>query len=72
MRMVQEGYQPVYRPRTHQFGELIEKDGQLEQTVGIVDAGGGAWTALYTLEREPDGSWKITSCRLLKGAGQVA
>ena len=36
----------------------------------IVDANGEMWEALYTLEREPDGSLKITGCTLLK-AGQA-
>ncbi len=35
----------------------------------IVDADGEAWDAMYTLEQEPDGSFKITGCSLLK-AGQ--
>lgn len=72
MRMVQQGYPQVYRPRSHQFGELIAKDGHLEQTVDIVDADGAFWTALYTLEQQSDGSWKITGCSIIKKAGEVA
>jgi len=72
MRMVREGYPPVYRPSTYSFGALTEKGGHLEQIVDIVDAEGAAWTALYTLEMQPDGSWKITSCILLKKPGEVA
>lgn len=72
MQMVQQGYPQVYRPRSYEFGELIAKDGRLEQTVDLVDADGVFWTALYTLERQPDGSWKITSCSILKKTGEVA
>jgi hypothetical protein len=72
MEMVRRGYQPVYRPRQHAFGALEEKPGHLEQSVDIVDADGQAWTARYTLERQPDGSWKITSCTLLKKDDKVA
>ena len=72
MDMVRQGYQPVYRPRQHAFGALEEKAGHLEQSVDIIDANGEAWTALYTLEMQPDGSWKITGCMLLKKPGKVA
>jgi hypothetical protein len=69
MQMVRQGYPQVYRPRSHQFQELLEKSGHLEQSVDIVDGDGTFWTALYTLERQPDGSWKITGCFLLKKPG---
>jgi hypothetical protein len=45
-------------------------DGIIAQKVDIVDADGVAWEALYTLQRQPDGSLKITGCSLLK-AGQA-
>jgi hypothetical protein len=72
MRMVQQGYPQVYRPRSHEFGELVVKPGHLEQSVEIVDAAGEFWTALYTLAQQPDGSWKITGCHILKKPGEVA
>jgi hypothetical protein len=72
MAMVQQGYQPVYRPRSYSFGELKEEPGYLEQAVDIVDAKGEFWTAVYTLRQQADGSWKITGCYLVKKAGEVA
>jgi hypothetical protein len=72
MELVRRGYQPVYRSRSHSFGELKEIAGGLEQIVELVDANGEFWTARYTLEQQPDGSWKITSCLLLKKPGEVA
>jgi hypothetical protein len=36
------------------------------QEVQIVDAGGVAWDALYTLETQPDGSLRISACILKK------
>ena len=41
------------------------------QTVRIIDADGNPWDALYTLEQQADGSWKITGC-VLKAVGQSA
>lgn len=71
MRMVQQGYAPVYRHRSFEFGEAKMADGHVAQRVHIVDDKGEAWEALYTLEQQPDGSLKITGCSLLK-AGQAA
>ena len=70
MSMVQNGYAPVYRHRSFEFGESQAADGRIAQRVHIIDANGEAWEALYTLERQLDGSLKITGCSLLK-AGQA-
>jgi Domain of unknown function (DUF4864) len=70
MMMVQQAYPPVYRHKSFEFGEARAADGQVAQRVHIVDANGEAWEALYTLEQQPDGSFKITGCSLLK-AGQA-
>ena len=72
MDLVRQGYQPVYRSSSHTFGELKEAAGGLEQIVDIVDASGQYWTARYTLQQQPDGTWKIASCILLKKPGEVA
>ena len=61
MQMVQQGYPPVYRHRSFEFGEARAADGYIAQRVHIVDANGEAWEALYTLEQQPDGSLKITA-----------
>lgn len=71
MQMVQQGYPPVYRHQSFEFGEAKVADGRVAQRVHIVDEKGEAWEALYTLEQQPDGSLKITGCSLLK-AGQAA
>jgi Domain of unknown function (DUF4864) len=70
MFMVQHSYAPVYRHRSFEFGEARVEGGKVAQRVHIVDANGEAWEALYTLEREADGSLKIIGCVLLK-AGQA-
>ena len=70
MRMVRQAYPPVYRHKSFEFGEARAAGGQIAQRVHIVDANGEAWEALYTLEQQPDGSFKITGCSLLK-AGQA-
>jgi len=69
MFMVQNAYAPIYRHKSFEFGEARIAGDQVAQRVHIVDANGEAWEALYTLEREADGSLKIIGCMLLQ-AGQ--
>jgi len=70
MSMVQNAYAPVYRHRSFEFGEARVAGDEVAQRVHIVDANGEAWEALYTLERQADGSFKIIGCVLIK-AGQA-
>jgi hypothetical protein len=69
MAMVRRAYQPVYRPRSHSFAGLKATEAGLEQSVDITDAAGDGWTAVYKLAKQPDGSWKITGCALIKKQG---
>ncbi len=70
MRMVEQGYEPVFRPRSFSFIEqhAIGADDAM-QTLDVVGPDGSAWIAVYTLRRQPDGSWKITGCQLKPGVG---
>jgi len=70
MSMVQKGYAPVYRHKSFEFGESKIEGSSVAQRVHIIDANGEAWEALYTLEQQADGSYKITGCSLMK-AGQA-
>jgi hypothetical protein len=70
MSMVQNGYPPVYRHKSFEFGDSKSDGSRIAQHVHIIDANGEAWEALYTLEQQADGSYKITGCSLLK-AGQA-
>jgi Domain of unknown function (DUF4864) len=69
MYMVQNSYAPVWRHKSFEFGEARTEGKWVAQRVHIVDADGEAWEALYTLEQQADGSFRITGCSLLK-AGQ--
>lgn len=66
MSMVRNGYAPVYRHKSFEFGEATISDGKIKQQVHIIDADGVAWEALYTLEPQSDGTLKISSCILTK------
>lgn len=71
--MVRNQYQPVYRHRSFVFGQARDLgDTSVSQTVAIQDETGTDWTAEYTLERQSDGEWRITGCRLTKAPGTSA
>ncbi len=69
MRMVAEGYRPVFRPRSFAFTDFSIEAGEAVQMLEVVDPDGAPWIAVYTLERQPDGAWRITGCYLRPGTG---
>ncbi|HEY7763452.1 MAG TPA: DUF4864 domain-containing protein [Aestuariivirgaceae bacterium] len=73
MQMVRNGYLPVYRPRSYSFGAVTnEMNGRPTQRVTIIDANGKAWVALYSFEKQADGTWKIIGCSLVESQGGEA
>ena len=64
MRMVRNGYRPVYRPRDVQFGEIETVDGAIIQRVELIGPDGVPALAHYVMQRQPDGSWRINGCFL--------
>ena len=66
LAMVHNSYQPVYRPRSVDFTLLSEEDGETVQLVELIGPDGLAYTARYTMEREPDGTWRIDGCALIE------
>ena len=68
--MVKRGYQPVYRPGNFAFGRSkAAADGSsIVQEVIIQGPDGQDWTALYSLERQPDGSFKINGVQMIRAA----
>jgi hypothetical protein len=67
MNMVRQGYQPVYRPQSFSFGEAgFSASGRPIQRVTVVGPDGMTYEAIYTMERQPDGSWQISGCALVR------
>lgn len=65
MGMVTSGYAPVRKPGNFSFGKAEEKSStQIWQQVFLVGADGKDYEAMYTLELQPDGVWRITGCSL--------
>jgi hypothetical protein len=72
MAMVRRQYAPVYHHRRAEFAEFSGEGDAVSQTLTIVDDDGQVWTALYKLARQPDGSWLITGCLLIKSDAKDA
>ena len=71
MAMVKQGYQPVYRPRSYTLGEFKDTPEGTSLSVQIQDLEGLDWIEIYTLEQQPDGTWRISGCHLVKAPGQA-
>jgi len=66
MAMVRQGYAPVYRHRSVEFGAFAEDGDKIEQSLTIVDEDNSVWAAIYYLARQPDGTWRTNGCLLIK------
>ncbi|GAA4113985.1 DUF4864 domain-containing protein [Aminobacter aganoensis] len=65
MGMVTGGYKPVHRPQSFDFGKSREMSpSAIAQQVLIVGPDGKDYEAVYTLELQPDGIWRITGVSL--------
>jgi hypothetical protein len=70
MTMVKEGYPQVYRPQSFNFTEaLIDPVGRPSQKMIVVGPDGKSYIALYSMEKQPDGTWRIAGCTLLEIPG---
>ncbi len=69
MDMVRKLYPPVYRPQSVTFGPIAQSQSGPMQKVFLVGPDGKSYVAVYTLERQPDGSWKISGCYIVPDEG---
>ena len=65
MGMVESGYQPVRNPKNYAFGKVEDMSGtSIIQQVMILGPDGKDYEAVYTLELQPDGVYRITGVSL--------
>lgn len=70
MSMVRSGYRPVQRSTGFSFGPAqLSKSGRILQRVTITGDDGKVYEALYTMERQADGSYLISGVSLRGGSG---
>ena len=66
MNMVRNAYKPVYRPQSVTFGQLSDSPYGPLQKVFLVGPDGKSYVAVYSLQRQPDGTWRINGCTLVE------
>jgi hypothetical protein len=66
MTMVTKGYPPVYRNTNRIFGDVFQ-DGLGRPAMRVVLTGQDSkrYEAIYSMEQQPDGTWKIAGCVVL-------
>ena len=64
MTMVRRGYPSVYRPQSVEFRSIELNDGYAVQEVFFLGPDGRPELALYYMELQEDGSWKINGVRM--------
>ena len=72
MRMVRGGYQAVYRPQQVEFRDIVDIDGAPVQRVFFIGPDGLPVIALYPMEKQADGTWKIGGCYLVPAGDGLA
>ena len=64
IKMVKNGYGAIYGARNWSFGRGEVRGDALVQEVLIIGPQGRDWVALYTLRKQPDGSWRIAGVQM--------
>jgi hypothetical protein len=70
MEMVRTGYQSVYRARGVEFRDLGEVENRLIQQVYMTGPDGIPVLALYEMQRQLDGSWRINGVSIARPPDQ--
>ncbi|MDD9910655.1 MAG: DUF4864 domain-containing protein [Ahrensia sp.] len=68
--MVKRGYGAIYAAKSWAFGPSRNVSGTYYQEVQIVGPQGNSWRALYTMQQQADGSWKITGVQMKRGVAK--
>ncbi len=69
-QMVTTAYQPVYRPKGVEFRDIKASEFGPTQEVFVVGPDGISYLAYYTMEKQPDGAWRISGCFLVRAPEQ--
>ena len=71
LAMVRQAYPLIYRQHSFSFGtSMTDEHGRLLQKLRLVGDNGNEAVALYTMEKEPDGNWRIAGCSLTGSSSQ--
>ncbi len=64
MAMVRSGFAPVYRPQSYLFEAPVLLEGRPAQPVRVIGPDGRGVIALYQMQQQEDGSWRIAGVTL--------
>lgn len=70
MNMVATTYPQAYRPRSIDFLDVVEANGQFLQKAWLIDHEGNDALAIYSLVLI-DGAWRISGCIISKPPGEA-
>lgn len=70
MRTVRKLYQPIYQAEQYSFEKAIVLEREIVQPVRIAISPDLPLLALFVLEQQSDGAWRIGGCILLRDNGQ--
>ena len=66
LRIIKEEYSPIYRHLVVIFSAPELLGDTIIQIVRLTDRENRVWLAIYSMERDTSGSWKIDGCQLLE------
>ena len=69
---VRMAYRAVYRPSAVSFLDLMVMGGDVVQPVQVTDGSGAVWVAYYAMQRQRDGSWRTSGCRLVQPSRSIS
>lgn len=69
MSMVKDAYPAVYRPRSVMFDKLSMVKGNQVQSVLLLAPNGTLMKAMYIMQKQASGSWRISGCYLVTADG---
>ncbi len=72
MAMVQLGYPALLSARYAEFLEGAVIGGLVIQPLRLIDRDDSVRVALYTMEKQPSGAWRISGCRIAPSTVQTA
>lgn len=70
LSFIKDEFAPIYRPRHAMFQETEIIGQHALQIVQLIDSSGLIWIAIYQVELETDGKWKVDGCRLFETGGK--
>jgi len=72
LAMVDAAYAALESARYVEFLEGAMIDGIVVQPLRLIDADNTVRVALYTMEKQPDGKWRISGCRIAPSTVRAA